>query len=294
MAAGAMGIARSSSGAQALVSPTVFGHVVGLTGLTPEGAVAEAHAGLLAQASGARLTLYHACDLSGVEQHSHGPHQMHDMRMAAERLARATLEGEAQTTGVVRARRQVVVERRSPTAATMAAVVRRLGADIVVMAPHDRGILSRALGFSLTEATVERLEGAVPVLCARGEARPYHRILVPTDFSAGSRRSFRLAARLAGLFGATVTVLHAVAHPADAEGAIASLRRFVPRELARRAPRLVVEAGEPCAVILSMAKAIDADLVVLSTGGRDSLRDAVLGTHAQRVIRNAPCPVLVS
>ena len=55
-----------------------------------------------------------------------------------------------------------------------------------------------------------------------------------------------------------------------------------------------LEAGEPCAVILSMAKTMEADLVVLSTRGRNSLRDAVLGTHAQRVIRHAPCPVLLS
>ncbi len=294
MAAGLMGNARSASRGPARVSPAVFHHVVCLTGLSPEGAVAEAHAGLLAQASGARLTLYHASDVRDFEYAHHGLAEVDDMRAAAERLARATLEGEAPATGVVRARRQVVVERRSPTAATMAAAVRRLGADVVVMAPHDRGILSRALGFSLTEATVDRLEGAVPVLCARGEARPYCRILVPTDFSAGSRRSFRLAARLAGLFGATVTVLHAVSAPAEADGALASLHRFVPLELARRAPRLVIEAGEPCAVILSMVKTIDADLVVLSTGGRDSLGDAVLGTHAQRVIRHAPCPVLVS
>ena len=293
MATEAVGTARSSSRAPALVSPAVFGHVVCLTGLSPEGAVAEAHAALLARASGARLTLYHACDVREYED-AHRPGEVADMRTAAVRLARATLEAEAQATGVARARRQVVVERGSPTAATMAAAVRRLGAEVVVMAPHDRGTLSRALGFSLTEATVDRLQGAVPVLCARGEARPYRRILVATDFSAGSRRSFRLAARLAGLFGATVTVLHAVAGPADVDRALASLRRFVPRELARRAPRLVVEPGEPCAVILSTAKAIDAELVVLSTGGRDSLRDVVLGTHAQRVIRHAPCPVLVS
>ena len=291
MAQGAIGMASSRAPA---VSPAVFGHVICLTGLSPVGAVAEAHAGMLAQTSGAKLTLYHASDLRDMEYAENRLSQVDDMKTAAERLARATLEGEAQSTGVIRARRQVVVERGSLTAATMAAAARRLGADLVVMAPHDRGILSRALGFSLTEATVDRLEGAVPVLCARGEARPYRRILVATDFSAGSRRSLRLAARLAGLFGATVTVLHAAAGPADVDGALASLRRFIPRELARRAPRPVVEVGEPCAVILSMAKTIDADLVVLSTRGRDSLRDAVLGTHAQRVIRHAPCPVLVS
>ena len=278
--------------AAALASPPVFRHVVCLTGLSPEGAVAETHAAQLVQASGAFLTLFHVSD-TGLGYAPESKAQVNTMQTAAERLARATLEGEAPT-GVSRARRQVVVVRGSATAATMAAAVRRLGGDVVVMAPHDRGILSRSLGFSLTEATVDRLEGAVPVLCARGEARPYRRILVATDFSAASRRSFRLAARLAALFGATVTVLHAVADAAAGQGALASLRRFIPRELAHLTPRLVVQAGEPCAVILSAADAMDADLVVLSTRGRDSLRDALLGTHAQRVIRHASCPVLVS
>jgi nucleotide-binding universal stress UspA family protein len=293
MAAGAAGTAGNSSRALTPMSRAVFRHVVCLTGLSPEGAVAEAHAGLLARASGANLTLFHVSNI-GLGYSPDGIAPVNGIGTAAERLARATLEGEAQATGVQRARRQVVVERESPTAETMAAAVRRLGADVVVMAPHDRGILSLALGFSLTEATVDCLKGAVPVLCARGEARPYRSILVATDFSTESRRSFRLAARLAGLFGAAVTVLHAVAHTAEADGALASLRRFVPRALAHHAPRLMVEVGEPCAVILSTARAIHADLVVLSTRGRDSLRDAMLGTHAQRVIRHAPCPVLVS
>lgn len=293
MAVAATTIAWRSSAAAALQPPAVFGHIVCLTSLSPDGGVAEAHAGLLARASGARLTLYHASDLD-FGYPSGDQIEMTGMRTAAERLARATLEGEAHKVGVLDTRPQVVVERRLPTAATMAAAARRLGADLVVMAPHDRGVLSHVLGYSLTEATVDRLEGAVPVLCARGEARSYRRMLIATDLSAGSRRSFRLAARLAALFGATVTVLHAVPRAGEADAALASLRRFIPRELAHRAPRLVVEAGEPCAVILSAARAIAADLVVLSTGGRDSLRDAVLGTHAQKVIRHAPCPVLVS
>jgi nucleotide-binding universal stress UspA family protein len=52
--------------------------------------------------------------------------------------------------------------------------------------------------------------------------------------------------------------------------------------------------GEPCAVILETAQLVDADVVVLSTHGRDSLRDAVIGTHAQRVLRDANCPVIVA
>src|SRR5688572_3790748 len=139
MAAGVMGIEPNASRAGSRVSP-VFRHVVCLTGLSPGGAVAEAHAALLAQASGACLTMYHASDI-GIARAPRDPIPFDDMRTAAERLARATLERAAHSTGVDRARRQMVVERRAPTAATMAAAVRRLGADVVVMAPHDRGIL---------------------------------------------------------------------------------------------------------------------------------------------------------
>jgi protein TonB len=273
--------------------PAAFRHVVCLAALSPEGAVAEAHAAMLARATGSLLTIEHLFD-SGAGYRPRPSPGVNAMRSAAIRLARATLEGEAAATGVASSRRAVVVESGPVTAPALAAAVYRLGADVAVMAPHDRGALSQALGFSLTEATVDRLGGTVPVLCARGPALPYQRILVATDFSASSRRALRLAARLSALFGAGVTVLHAVDDRNEADGALAALRRFIPAELQSRSPLLAVEVGEPCAAILARRAALDADLVVLSTRGRDSLRDAVMGTHAQRVIRNAPCPVLVS
>jgi nucleotide-binding universal stress UspA family protein len=36
-----------------------------------------------------------------------------------------------------------------------------------------------------------------------------------------------------------------------------------------------------------------ADLIVVSTHYHDSLHDRVLGSHAERLVRHAPCPVLV-
>jgi nucleotide-binding universal stress UspA family protein len=248
----------------AATGPPAFAHVVCLAALSPEGAVAEAHAALLATAPETRLTIYHVLD-PVLACFTDTSMQANSLGSAAERLARATLEGQAAFRGVARARRCVVIDRDRPTAASMAAGVRRLHGDVAVMAPQARGALSRALGFSLTEATVDGFHGEIPVLCARGDARPYRRILVATDFSAGSRRALRLSARLASSFGARITVIHAVAD----------------------------EVGEPCAAILQARDAVDADLIVLSTRGRDNLRDAIVGTHAQRVIRRAPCPVLV-
>jgi nucleotide-binding universal stress UspA family protein len=271
----------------------VFNHVVCLAALNRETAVAEAHASMLARATGARLTIYHVLE-SGIGYSPATPIPVKTLDRAAERLARATLEGEAAAIGVNRAQRRVIIDRGAATASAMAAGLRRLGAEIAVMAPHERGPMAHALGRSLTEATVDCLAGAVPVLCARGTPRPYRRILVATDFSSESRRGLRLAARLSALFAAPVTVVHAVSAPREVEATTAALRRFIPAELAARSPDLTVAIGEPCAAILAECSAIEADLIVLSTRGRDSLRDAVIGTHAQRVIRNAPCPVLVS
>ena len=43
-----------------------------------------------------------------------------------------------------------------------------------------------------------------------------------------------------------------------------------------------------------MAGEIDADLIALSTRGYSGLKHLLLGSTAERVVRNAPCPVLVT
>ena len=275
-----------------LVAPP-FSHVLALADPADRGNVVAAHAGLLASATGACLTVFHASEIRAL---GYDPRDTlaGDVRSAGERLARATLENLARATGVPRARRRVVVERVPAAAATMAEVAARLHADVVVMAPHCRGRLASVLATSLTRATIERLHGRVPVLCGRGGARPYRRIVVPTDFTPRSRAALRLAARLGALFGSEVTVLHAVRSAAEEDAARAAIARFVPRELSGLAPRVAVEHGEPWAAVVGAAERTRADLVVLSTNGHDSLSDTVLGSQAERVIRHAPCSVLVS
>jgi len=46
-------------------------------------------------------------------------------------------------------------------------------------------------------------------------------------------------------------------------------------------------------LILSEAKAFDADVIVLAASGRSRVARFFLGSTADRVIRNAPCPVVV-
>ena len=218
-------------------APAPFARVLCLADPSDDGAVAVAHAGMLARATGAGLTVFPASEIGNLGYHPRDARLARDVRSAAGR--------------------------------TM---------TIVVMTPHDRGRLATVLA---TSVTIARPPDRVPVLCARGEARPYRRILVPTDFTPRSRAALRLAARLGAFFGSEVTVLHAIGSGQDDEGARAALARFVPRELSWLAPRLAVERGAPGAAIVRAAERMAADLVVVSTG-------------AERVIRQAPCSVLVS
>jgi nucleotide-binding universal stress UspA family protein len=54
-----------------------------------------------------------------------------------------------------------------------------------------------------------------------------------------------------------------------------------------------VIGGRPYQEIIALAREIDADLIVLSTRGQSGLKRLLLGSTAERVIRFAPCPILV-
>ena len=45
---------------------------------------------------------------------------------------------------------------------------------------------------------------------------------------------------------------------------------------------------------METARLEKADLIVMSTRGHDSLSDRVMGSNTERVVRHAPCPVLVA
>ena len=50
--------------------------------------------------------------------------------------------------------------------------------------------------------------------------------------------------------------------------------------------------GEVINVILQTAREISADLIVMSTDGRNGFLDALRGTHSERVLHGSPCPLL--
>lgn len=56
----------------------------------------------------------------------------------------------------------------------------------------------------------------------------------------------------------------------------------------------MVLGGDPGPVICDLAASLPASVIVLGTRGHGGLRRAVMGSTSDHVVRNAPCPVLVT
>jgi len=145
------------------------------------------------------------------------------------------------------------------------------------------------------------------------------RILWPCDFSEFSDRALEHALPLARWYGAGITALHILSPPASVPNAIAFgpgpilpyepvpavpepdlvsqaraglLRLLEPARTAGVATDTVVEQGRPAHEIVSTARSVPADLVVIGTHGRGGFARWVLGYVTEKVLRQAPCPVL--
>ena len=139
----------------------------------------------------------------------------------------------------------------------------------------------------------------------------FYRIIVPTDFSAGSEGAWLLARRVAAMSGGELVLAHVLVEaPVYRESPFAmarvrevfaaartwvetSLEAWVGKARAEglRA-RSALRTGLAHEEIVALATDERADLIVLGTHGRGGVDRALLGSVADRVVRLAPCPVL--
>ncbi len=133
-------------------------------------------------------------------------------------------------------------------------------------------------------------------------------ILAPFDFSETATRAVAQAFELAALQGGKVHLLHAYNVPAFPDGLAVGVDIVTPVEQAAKkalavesdkyASRpefggVILEMGDAREVILRHAQSLPADLIVMGTHGRTGFQHLLLGSVAERVVRGAPCPVLV-
>lgn len=153
----------------------------------------------------------------------------------------------------------------------------------------------------------------------------FEKILVPLDGSDHSLRALKIAARMAKKFGGKLTLIHVysvsvrpvvmpepatLASPGVPVMTAAEVSKVV--EAARKASASILVDGEQrvkaegvqvettlreghtVQEIIETAKEGRFDLIVMGARGISKIREIILGSVSDGVIRNAPCPVLVT
>lgn len=139
------------------------------------------------------------------------------------------------------------------------------------------------------------------------------KILAPTDYSELGETGLRIAAQIAQLHGARLILLNVISKTEREElcesylprNSVDELFADLERGLKEHFWKLVpgsernnikletgVREGTPYEEILAAAKEKDVDLIVMATHGRTGLSHLIMGSVAEKVVRNSLCPVL--
>jgi nucleotide-binding universal stress UspA family protein len=133
--------------------------------------------------------------------------------------------------------------------------------------------------------------------------------LVPVDFSAASNNAVEHARRISAFTDAELIFIHVVVP--DAPFGCADLPAICTNQLQENAKenlrdlvrpahngtgqsaRSLIRWGLPAHEIVEEAKDSDVDLIVIATHGYTGWKHFCIGSTAEKVVRAAPCPVLV-
>lgn len=141
----------------------------------------------------------------------------------------------------------------------------------------------------------------------RRQAMNFEKILSPIQLNdPNSLDALRLAQHLAAGSRSRIVLLHVVPNamvkpdlpgygdlfPKDEREVRRELVRLAGAHLSDGSYDIVVKSGDPAQVINSVAQELGVDLIVIGTHGRRGLSHLIMGSVAEKVMREAPCMVL--
>lgn len=233
------------------------------------------------------------------------------MATAIDELDRLSREGEERYLEEIaermRAQYGVHVETNildGPVAEALAAEVGRIGAGMVVMTTHGRGVVSRFWLGSVADHLLRHLE--VPLLLLRhhevavqDSRMAFRRMLIPLDGSERAEAVIEPALALCPPPTAEIALLRVVLPGEDgmaqARSAAAVYLDEVADRLERRGCRVsttVVMSESPARAILDQARPEATDCVAIATRGASGVKRLMLGSVTDKVVRGAEVPVL--
>jgi nucleotide-binding universal stress UspA family protein len=158
-------------------------------------------------------------------------------------------------------------------------------------------------------APVLQIRNANYIASAEWVAMKLEKILFPTDFSEFNDAALEFASRLAAESGAILYIVHAddmeqvaavmfdtgYPFPGDVETRRElhrKLEKVVPTERGVKYQHCYLR-GTATGEIVEFAEQQGIDLLVMASHGRTGLRRLLMGSTAEKVMRQAPCPVLI-
>ncbi len=185
------------------------------------------------------------------------------------------------------------------------------GADLVVLGTFGRKGLNRLIMGSVTSQVI--VHSPVDVLVVNKQCTEctgtYRTILVPFEGSAPSRKALERACMIAKADGGTVTALYVIPRYEEMVGFLKT--EGIRERMYDQAGRIVDSAvalgrnagidvtpeirdGHAGMTIIDEARKVTDGLIVMGSHGYRGIEKAILGSTAERVIVDAPCPVLVA
>ncbi|MEK6224403.1 MAG: universal stress protein, partial [Thermodesulfobacteriales bacterium] len=197
--------------------------------------------------------------------------------------------------------------------------VKANGCDLIVMGKHGQGFVERAIIGSNTAKVLRK--SPVPVLSVKGKGRKsiskIENILVPVDVSDDTESAILSSLELAEIFNASVTLLYVFWLDENVYDIPPSLVKTLMEKSHKKLDRMantakkkffkpkkrtnlnisisteVIHGVSPALAIRYYANKNKFDFIIMNTHGRKGIKRIVLGSEAEKVIREAPCPVLV-
>ena len=182
--------------------------------------------------------------------------------------------------------------------------------DLIAMGKRGLGLKDRILLGSNTNKVL-RMANA-PILAVRhkkGDKIDIKKILVPTDLSGHTLTSLDFAIDLANRFNSTIYLLHILelhhSYEISTSKIIEELRVLALKELRSYLEKIPKEKIKGINIkemvtlylrawfgIINFAEENGIDLIIMTTHGRKGLARFMLGSTAEKVISESPCPVL--
>jgi nucleotide-binding universal stress UspA family protein len=190
--------------------------------------------------------------------------------------------------------RKVVAQESDPVEAVLR-YLKKYPADLIVLATNQRDGRMRWLGKSVAEPVARKAwemtlfipgdtDGFVD---ARDGSVHLRKILIPVARSPRPQPAIEAAARLVERFECS-TGTFVLMHVGDS-GSMPTFRR---PEVVGWEWQKELRTGDVIQSIVDAAKDLEADLIVMSTDGRNGFLDGLRGSHSERVLRHGVAPLL--